>query len=144
MATTLTVSIDIDAPQAIVWSILTDFEGYAAWNPFTPRVVCHGRVGTPVTLEAHLTDNGQGRMTHLTLNTFEPEHKLCWGADDWYLQVNRCQTLTAVGEHKTRYETSELFAGLLSPLVIWTQRQNLMRGYQRAAEGLKNAAEAKR
>lgn len=142
MSKVLTVSIEIEAPLELVWRILTDFTNYELWNPFTPRVECHGRVGTPVTIEAHLTDSGKGRMTYLSLNTFEPPHKLCWGADHWYLQVNRCQTLTAVGPTHTRYETSELFAGLLSPLVIWTQYNNLMRGYQRAAAGLKQTAEA--
>lgn len=143
MAKVLTVSIEIAAPVERVWHVLTDFEAYAQWNRFTPRVECHGRVGTPVTIEAHLNENGgKGRMTYLTLNRFEPPHKLCWGADNWLLQVNRCQMLTAVGANQTIYETSERFAGLLSPLVMWTQYDNLMRGYQWAAEGLKQAAES--
>ena len=58
--TTLTTSIDIDAPIEKVWSILTDFEGYSEWNQFTPSVETSGRIGEPVHLQVRLnnTENG--------------------------------------------------------------------------------------
>jgi hypothetical protein len=138
---TLTVTIDIAAPITLVWQIMTDFANYAEWNSFTPYVSCESRVGTPVTLKAHLKAGDAGRTSYLVLNKFEPPHQLCWGMSHWYLQANRCQTLTAVDENHTRYQNSEHFSGLLNPLVMLTQHDNLIDGFTRAATGLKQASE---
>jgi len=137
----LTNSLIIDAPATAVWNVLTDFSRYAAWNPFTPEVNCTGVVGDPVTLLAQLGEGRTPRAVSLQLTTWQPPQQLCWGADDWYLRVNRCQSLTPLPDGRTRYTNSESFTGILAPLVVWTQRQKLMRGYRKAAEGLKKEAE---
>jgi hypothetical protein len=137
----LSNSLIINAPPAAVWLILTDFSRYAEWNPFTPEVRCTGTVGDPVTLQARLGEDAAPRSVALELTRWEPEKQLCWGADDWYLRVNRCQSLEPLPDGRTRYTNSETFTGILAPLVVWTQRKKLMRGYRQAAEGLKRQVE---
>lgn len=137
----LSNSLIIDAPPEVVWQILSDFSRYAEWNSFTPEVNCTGVVGDPVTLQARLGDGQSHRSVSLQLTQWEPEKKLCWGANDWYLRVNRCQTLEALPDGKTKYTNSESFTGILAPIVNLTQREKLVKGYQQAAEGLKREAE---
>lgn len=137
----LTNSVTINAPPPVVWQILTDFAHYPEWNPFTPTVDCSGVVGEPVTLQAQVSKNGRLRTVSLYLTRWQPHEAVCWGADAWYLRVNRCQTLSPLPEGQTQYTNSESFTGLLAPLVIWTQRHNLMRGYRLAAAALKKEAE---
>jgi hypothetical protein len=140
--TKLQVQIDIDAPIATVWQILTDFARYPEWNRFTRRVECDSIVGNPVTVYAYLTPEAQQpRETHLQLRTFEAPQRLCWGSDAWYLRVHRCQELTVLDEGLTRYTNWETFEGLLAPLVMATQRANLLAAYQLCAENLKVRAE---
>ena len=134
-------SLIIAAPPPLVWKILTDFSRYAEWNPFTPEVNCTGKVGDRVTLLAKLGSGQTHRSVSLQLFQWEPEEQLCWGSNDWYLRVNRCQTLAALPDGRTRYTNSESFTGILAPIVIWTQRKKLIYGYQQAAEGLKREAE---
>ncbi len=139
---TLRVSIDIAAPIEHVWQVLTDFSAYAAWNRFTPQVECSGVVGQPAVLTVHLRDDApQPHIARLTLNAFDAPHCLCWGSFSPLLKAERCQTLTALDAHHTRYESAESFVGLLVPLVMWTQHDKVMRGYHQAAEGLKAQAQ---
>jgi hypothetical protein len=138
--TKLKVETIINARTEHVWAILTDFAEYGTWNHFTPQVNCTGHVGDPVTLLAQL-GGGNPRSVNLTLNQWEPPHRICWGSTDWYLRVNRCQMLQLLPDGRTRYINEESFEGLLAPLVIWSQRKALMRGYRRVADGLKGEAE---
>jgi len=144
MAYSLTNTITINAPIHIVWEILTNFPRYAKWNSFTPHAECTGKVGDPVSLRVQLGQRSKLMTVSLELKTFDTESKLCWGNDRWYLPVLRCQTLENIAPNTTRYTNSESFGGILSPIVILTQKKDLMRGYQLAAEGLKNYAEKKK
>lgn len=143
MATILSNQLRIQAPAEEVWALLTDFERYSLWNRFSPRVECRGQVGAPVTIYAHLAPNWPAYVTHLTLKKFDVPHALCWGSDAWYLQVERCQTLTSQPDGSTLYENRERFAGPLAPLVMGLLRRRLMAGYRLAADGLKARAEDK-
>lgn len=142
MATTLTVGVEIGAPAALVWRLLSDFAGYPRWNRFTPRVTCSGIVGEPVTLLAQLKERGAPREVHLILHDWVAGEQICWGDASWTLQVERCQRVIAMSRERSRYESSERFAGPLAPLVILTQQQRLIRGYRWVAEGLKKEAES--
>lgn len=141
MTETLSLAISINAPIHVVWGVLTDFEQYHKWNPFTPKVDVTGGVGEPVNLDAILGFTDKARHVNLTLAQIS-DYSLCWGNESWYLSVMRCQKLTPINEYSTRYSNSERFSGVLSSLVIWTQQEKLMVGYTQAAQGLKNFSEA--
>ena len=139
----LTTTIDINAPIEIVWAVLTDFEAYGEWNKFTPSVETSGRLGDPVRLQVRLSNNKNGRLTRSTLTLKKKAaYELCWGTDTLLVKANRYQTLTPLKDGRTRYESKEPFEGLLAPLILWWHRDNLMRGYRWAAEGLKERAES--
>ena len=57
----LHTTIDIDAPPADVWAVLTDLDGYAGWNPFI--VSAQGRVQVGERLENRLSPPGGKAMT---------------------------------------------------------------------------------
>lgn len=138
----LSVSIEISASPEAVWKVLTDFSQYALWNRFTPEVQCTGRVGDPVQLRVYMSEGGAARIVQLTLNTWQTDRQFCWGADNPALRVNRCQILTALADGRTQYTSTESFEGILTPVVMLTQKKKLMRGYRLAAEGLKRQVEA--
>lgn len=140
--TTLKYAIDIDAPIEQVWKVLTDFDAYGEWNKFTPKIETSGRIGEPVRLHVRLTEQAGGRLTKSNLiMKKKAAYELCWGSENFLIQANRTQTLTPLEDGRTRYESREPFGGLLAPLIMWWHRDNLMRGYKWAAEGLKEKVE---
>jgi len=142
--TTLTYTIDINAPIEQVWEVLTDFDAYGAWNRFTPKIETSGRIGERVKLHVRLSEKEGGRLTQSNLTIKKKAaYELCWGSENFLIKANRFQTLTPLESGKTRYESREPFGGLLAPLIMWLHRDNLMRGYKWAAEGLKERAERK-
>ena len=47
----LRTTIDIDAPPAVVWAVLTDFPAYREWNPFIVRVEGEAAQNAVLTVE---------------------------------------------------------------------------------------------
>ena len=139
----VSASIEIDAPAADVWAVLIDFEGYARWNPFTPRVETVLGVGEPARL--HVDMPGFGRLVRTEwINLVEPERTLCWGMHlgaPALLCANRWQQLSPLPSGGTRYSTVDRLSGLLTPVVMRCFGRAMRRGFLAVAEGLKTFCE---
>ncbi len=48
--TIVSETVEIDAPQEFVWAVLTDYEQYPEWNPYTVKVETTLELGTPIVL----------------------------------------------------------------------------------------------
>ncbi|MFN2377013.1 MAG: SRPBCC family protein [Candidatus Binatia bacterium] len=141
-----TATVDIDAPRDLVWSVLTDFPNYAAWNRFTPSVACSGVPGTSVELKVCFPGAKPMRQVEV-LNVFEAPRRLAWGmkmGTSAILVANRYQVVNDLGEGRTRYTTTDYLSGLLAPLVRRLYADPMRAGFQLAADGLKARAEALR
>ena len=69
--------IDIEAPPAVVWAVLTDTLAYPEWNPFIPRLSGELRAGAK--LEVRIEPPGGRAMTFKpTVLAVEPERELRW------------------------------------------------------------------
>lgn len=49
--------IDIDAPPAAVWAVLTDTRSYSEWNPFIPHLAGELREGAKLEVRIRRTNN---------------------------------------------------------------------------------------
>lgn len=136
-------TVDIAAPVDVAWRILTDFDGYKAWNRFTPSVRCDGRLGSDVTMKVCFP--GAEPMTQVeVLNVLEAPHRLAWGVimgTSAFLVANRYQRLEELGNGITRYTTIDYVSGLLAPMVRFLYAERMRAGFQLAADGLKAHAE---
>jgi hypothetical protein len=109
----------INAPPEVVWQILTDFASYTAWNPFILSIQGKPRVGTR--LEVVMNPPGRGKLTFrpkvlrvsrnreirwigrvVIAGLFDGEHRF---------------TIVPEGEAGVRFIQSEIFTGLLVPLL---------------------------
>ena len=69
--------IDIDAPPAAVWTVLTDTRSYSEWNPFMPHLAGELREGAK--LEVRIEPPGGRAMTFKpTVLAVEPDRELRW------------------------------------------------------------------
>lgn len=135
----------IRAPIEHVWAVLTDFDRYPEWNPFTFGVTTDRVIGHPVKLEVDL---GRMRITmNERLTRYDDGKAVAWGVK-WggglLLDCDRVQELERIDAASTRYRCHEAFDGLLAPLVFRLYRAPVQVGFDRAADALRRRCEATR
>jgi hypothetical protein len=136
--------IDIDAPRALVWSVLRDFQAYPEWNPFTIEVKTTLAPGSPVDMQVKLRPPRVMRQLEHVTAVVDGE-RMCWGADvgpHWFINADRCQVLTDLGAGRTRYFTSDVFRGAGVGLMFLVVGRHVQRGFDDVARALKARAEA--
>lgn len=116
--TELHTSIDIAAPAARVWKILTGFSAYQDWNPFMRNALCKElKVGEIIEV-AMLPPGGEGWTFHPVLISVHPDRELKWRGRfilPGLFDGEHCFTIEPLDEHHVRFAQSEKFRGLLVP-----------------------------
>ncbi len=149
-ANILTECIEIDAPVALVWAIMTDFERYPVWNPLNRFFVLDTRaeVGQTVTFGprwgpyASGTLGKAGFMQRETLTVWEENCCLAYATIASWVNAERVQYLAPIATDRTRYSTYERTAGILAPLVRLLYRRRIVTGFCANGLALKERAEA--
>jgi hypothetical protein len=134
--------LEIAAPAAEVWGILTDFPRYQEWNPFITEIESEGVVGGALRLLLSLP---QGRDYRLkaTLLRIEEDYELRWRAHLLFpglFDGEHFLRLIAVDAKRTRFVQGENFSGLLLRFSGRTLTQ-VARGFDYMNEALKRRAE---
>jgi len=149
--------IEISAPLELVWSAITDFAEYPAWNPLNrsfqlDTVAKPGeRVTFGVSWGPYFKDGQPVPMdelkTHLTqherLTVWEPNRCLAYADDfgQWH-RAERVQYISKLENGKTRYHTYERWAGLITPLIRLAYAKKTKDGFNAFSTALKIRAEA--
>jgi len=159
----VSTSILIDAPIDKVWSVLTDFPSYREWNPFVREQKIVTKSKEPVADQTP-TEGAYLRMTRVHIPpTFEDSsvwfpssafviishvdnenHRLAWMgsmAPRFILHTDRWQELSVVEGGQTKYETIEVFSGILAWVMKFLLGKGLNEGFKAMAEGLKKRSE---
>ncbi|CAK5271917.1 unnamed protein product [Mycena citricolor] len=154
---TISQSIYILAPADRVWETLLDFKAYKEWNSFVDRVefVSDQRSTEP---SADQTPAVGRKMViypvnlssiTATMHTLDPANfRVAWETvpvlPKWALHADRWQTLTREevdGEMMTKYQSFEVFSGVLAYIIRWFLKKQLNDGVRSMAEALKTRSE---
>jgi hypothetical protein len=114
---TIETSVTIDAPPAVVWSVITDFAAYREWNPFITAMEGEAVVGARLRGTFQLA----GRRSHTlrpVVTIVEPLVRLTWRGHlvmPGLLDGEHTLALRARGE-QTELLHTEHFGGVLVPL----------------------------
>lgn len=135
--------IDIEAPPAVVWSVLTDLDGYAEWNPFV--VSSQGSVAVGEKLTNRMQPPGGKAMTFRPKVTeVEPERVFEWlgrlgfpGVFDGRHRFEIEPTSTG-----SRLTQSEKFNGVLVRFMKKSLDTKTLQGFEAMNTALKTKAEA--
>lgn len=106
------VEATLDATPAAVWTVLTDFDGYARWNPWLTQA----RATTPAGREAApragdevdvtvVLDGRARRFGHVIVQADAP-HRFCWrdaGPTTAFATGMRCRELTPTADGRTHF-----------------------------------------
>jgi hypothetical protein len=114
--------IEIDAPPARVWEVITDFSAYAEWNPFIRRL--SGELREGARLEVRIEPPGGRAMTFKpAVRAVEPNRELRWlgrllvpGVFDGEHSLR----IEPLDGGRSRFVQSERFSGVLVALVKGT------------------------
>jgi hypothetical protein len=135
--------LEIAAPAAEVWGILTDFPRYQEWNPFITEIKGEGVVGHPLQVLVSLPEGRDHRLKS-TLLRIEENFELRWRAHlllpglfdgEHFLRV------IELDSQRTRFIQGENFSGVLLRFSGRTITQ-VARGFDYMNEALKRRAEA--
>ncbi len=139
----LHTEIHIEAAPGVVWSVLTDLERYADWNPFI--VSSSGRVEVGERLTNRLQPPGGRAVTFRPVVTaVEAERTFEWlgrlGLPRLFDGRHRFE-LTATPEGGTRVVHGERFRGLLVPLMRRSLDTTTLAGFEAMNAALKARCE---
>jgi hypothetical protein len=134
--------IDIDAPPAAVWAVLTDTRSYSRWNPFIPHLAGDLREGAK--LEVRIEPPGGRAMTFKpTVLGVEPDRELRWlgrlvlpGVFDG----EHIFHIEPLDDARSRFTQAERFSGVLVPLFGGTLDKTEL-GFEQMNAALKTRAE---
>ena len=140
----LRTEIDVEAPAALVWAVLVDFERYGEWNPYIPRI--GGALSVGGRLTVHTRPSGtRGRTFHPEVALVEPGVEFRWigrlpirGLFEG-LHVFRVEPL---GERRSRFVHREEFLGPVAWLHRLLRLPATRRGFLEMNEALKGRAES--
>lgn len=144
MPTAIATHVDIAAPPATVWAVLTDLPRHAEWNPFIRSISGELRPGSR--LAVHVAPPGKpGMRFRPTVLVATPERELRWigrvglrgvfDGEHWF-------RLEPTGPAACRFHHGETFSGLLVPLFGKGLPETTAEGFRRMNEALKVRAEA--
>jgi uncharacterized protein YndB with AHSA1/START domain len=143
--TIVSITVEIDAPQEFVWSVLVDYPKYPEWNPYTVRVDTTFELGTEIVL--HLPDPnapGQTFPNREFLRIIDAPRHLRYDTADAFdgLFAYRDQWVEDLGGGRSSYRTTDVFTGELAPMVFQMQQEWVTNGFNAVARALKARAES--
>lgn len=147
MSTTISTTLNIDAPREAVWDVLTDFATYAEWNP---SVEIEGTAEVGTKLVVHMSANGGRGMTFKPkVLTATPGQELRWLGKLGFgglIDGEHFFILTSNDEGTTRLTHGESFSGALVALMNRsleraTSVEKNQKGYEAFSQALKQRVE---
>ena len=136
--------IDIDASAELVWDILTDFASYPQWNPFIRRISGELKAGERLEVRLEPPDS-RGITLRPTVLSAEPNRQLRWLGHLFVpglFDGEHSLAVQPLEENRVRFVQSEVFKGVLVPLLARSLDNNTLRGFEQMNGALKEQAEA--
>lgn len=144
MRTHLRTAIEIDAPAATVWAVLTDFEGLRRWNDFLLAVEGEKRLGARWVVKLKLGDRKPMRFTPRVVEWI-PERAMRWFGRTGYRGIFDGEhgfVIEPLADDRVRFVHEERFSGVLVRPLLWMLGADLPDGFKAFNRALKARAEA--
>lgn len=139
------VTVEIDAPALLVWSVLVDYAKYPEWNPYTVRVDTTLEIGSAIDL--HLPDPAKPGETFLNREYIRAVDAPRYLRYDTATEIPgmhavREQWVTDLGGGRSSYRTTDLFSGEIAGWVHEKQGAWVKAGFDSVCHALKTRAES--
>jgi hypothetical protein len=134
--------IVINAPAEVVWGVILDFANYGLWNTFCPSMKGEAVIGSPLEMQVDLGTGLQSQVEYVT--KIEPIHTIVWSMENKPgdpIHADRIQRITPIDESSCRYCSIDEFSGEFSGPMIEQLGEQVEKGFNDCAVGLKARAE---
>jgi uncharacterized protein YndB with AHSA1/START domain len=108
------VGTTIAAEPDVVWALLTDAEGYPAWNSTVISIDGEIAAGREIELKAKVDPE---RTFELTVSTFDENRTLVWEDGGSTFRGVRTFTLTPREDGTTEFRMAEVFTGSMMGMI---------------------------
>jgi len=139
------VEVEIAAPAAFVWEVLTDFPHYPQWNPYTVAVATTLELGTTIDLTLPNPDGSDGTFVNREwVRVVDPPHHLRYDTAEEMpgIFAVRDQWITALDADRCSYHTTDAISGKYADKVMEMTGDWVKAGFDSVANALKARAEA--
>ena len=145
MAFVIDHQIEVAAPAAVVWQVLTDFSAYGDWNPFVVGCECELKVGEKIVMQVILSEGNRPRRQVEYIKELEQGRQFAYVSPRQpraMLHSHRSHTVTVLDDDRCHYHSCFELHGWLSPVVCLLHGRGLQRGFSTMTQALKARAEA--
>ncbi len=108
------IGIRIQAKPNRVWAVMTNAEGFARWNSTIKSVTGRIALGETIQLVATIAPT---RTFNLKVIEFVPEKQMVWSDGNAMFKGVRTYTFTAKPDGSTDFTMSEVYTGLMLPMI---------------------------
>jgi hypothetical protein len=139
----ITQTLEVAAPAATVWSVITDLARYPEWNPFVVASRSTLEPGTPIVMRVRVFPF-LAQPQRETIFEHEPGRRLSYGIPMrplGSLASHRSHEVAAITAERTRYVSRFELSGWLAPLVAALLGGRLARGFGSMSAAIKTRAE---
>lgn len=134
--------IEIKTSPEKIWTVLTDLEKYAEWNPLLYRAEGKVALGEKVSISAK-TDSSDMHFDCSVVKVV-PEREFSWKFHvklPFLFRGEHIFKIEPIGDDRVRFIDREIFKGLLVPLQAKNLATNAKAGMVAMGEALKQRAE---
>ncbi len=135
--------IEIKAPAAVVWKLITDFSSYSKWNPLILNVKGDVSEGGKLDLLIHLFLQTDMRATP-TIVKVEQEREIVWRGGlriPGILEGEHVLRIERIERNVVKLVQKEIWSGIMSPVFLVWMGNEIRQGFERMNEKVRDICE---
>lgn len=135
--------LGVRAPAEVIWTVLTDIDGWKEWNPLYPRAAGAIRMGATLDLQLALAGQAPRQIRPVVVD-WVPNEQLLWRLSmlGGLVKSTRYLEIEELAPGSCIFSNGEMFDGVLGPTVARRLRGPIRAGFIAMGEALKARAEA--
>jgi hypothetical protein len=133
----------VHAPGSVIWNLVSDINGWPAWNPIYPKARGEVQFGAKLELEVVLPGE-QPRAIQPTILDWTPGEQIIWTLSlmGGLLRSTRYIEIEVLGETNCIFSNGEIFEGPLMRFMPRKLRRAIKTGFNQFCEVVRERAEA--
>jgi hypothetical protein len=133
--------IGVQTPAEPIWALISDIDGWSAWNPLYPKASGKLGFGTRLTLQVAIP--GQGlRTIRPKVREWTPNEQIIWDLAMFGVRSTRYIEIETLPNGNCIFSNGEIFEGPLQGLLGRKTRRQIKEAFALFGETVRDRAQA--